>query len=76
MPVSKLIGKRDFIQHTSKYLKQVEETNEKLIITHQNKPALILMKINPKTAKSLRGLIKISVVGDINEHVLMGYEKW
>ena len=38
---SKTIGKREFIQHTSKYIKWVEEYGSELVITHQNRPDLI-----------------------------------
>ena len=70
------IGKREFIQHTSKYLKWVEKKNQPLVITHQNKPDLILKKIHPKTLKDLRQILKIKIYGDINEPVLLGYDRW
>lgn len=76
MQPNKIIGKREFIQHTSKYIKFVEETNEELIITHHNKPELILTKIKLKSFADMRGLIDIKVHGDINEHVLPGYNEW
>ncbi len=71
-----MIGKRDFIQHTSRYLKRAEMQGD-LIITHQGEPMLQLTRIEKKTIKSLRGLISyIQIHGDINEPILMGYEKW
>ncbi|MCX7115692.1 MAG: hypothetical protein NTW08_07290 [Gammaproteobacteria bacterium] len=36
MSVVKTVGKREFIQHTSKYLKLVEGQNEALVITHHS----------------------------------------
>jgi antitoxin (DNA-binding transcriptional repressor) of toxin-antitoxin stability system len=76
MRLSKTIGKREFIQHTSKYIKWVEESGNELVITHQNRPDLILAKFKPKTLKDLRGSVEIKVHGDINEHILPGYEEW
>lgn len=73
----KLVGKREFIQHTSKYLKWVEQhEGERLVITHQNEPALVVTKFNAKTFKNLRGFATIKVHGDINEPVLPGFDKW
>lgn len=69
-------GKREFIQHTSKYLKLVESTGEELIITHQNEPDLILKKIKPKVFSDLRGIAAIKIIGDINEPILPGYNEW
>jgi len=71
----KKVGKREFIQHTSTYLKWVDNKNQ-LIITHQNKPALIIIKIKPKAFSDLKGLTDIKVEGDMNEHVLPGYDEW
>ncbi len=71
----KMVGKREFIQYTSKYLKWVEEGKE-LIITHQNKPELVLMKVKEMTFKQMRGFADVKIVGDINEHVLPGYDEW
>lgn len=76
MNTSKTVGKREFIQHTSKYLKWVEEEGKKLIITHQNKPDMILIKIKVESFKGLQGFATIKVKGDINEHVLPGYDEW
>jgi hypothetical protein len=76
MQESKNIGKREFIQHTSKYIKWVEEHGSQLVITHQNRPDLILSKIKPKTLHGLRELVKVKVHGDINEPVLPGYDTW
>ena len=76
MRSSKKIGKREFIQHTSKYIKLVEEQGIQLVITHHHHPGLVLTKIRIKSLKDLRGLATIKVHGDINEHVLPGYEQW
>jgi len=76
MQTVKSIGKREFIQHTSKYIKWVEEQGSELIITHQNRPDLVLTKIKPKLFKDLRGSVSVKVHGDINEHVLPEYGEW
>jgi carbamate kinase len=72
----KMVGKREFIQHTSKYLKWVEEQDKELIITHQNKPDIMLTKIKVKSLKDMQGFADIKVHGDINEPVLPGYDEW
>lgn len=76
MQNSKTVGKREFIQHTSKYLKWIEERGSQLIITHHNQPDLILAKIKMKSLKELRGSVIIKEHGDINEPVLAGYDQW
>lgn len=76
MQISKTIGKREFIQHTSKYIKWVEEHGSQLVITHHNQPDLVLAKIKLKSLKDLRGTVKIKIHGDINEPVLPGYDEW
>jgi hypothetical protein len=76
MQLPKIIGKREFIQHTSKYIKWVEEYGADLVITHHNRPDLVLTKIKQKTLKDLRGLVAVKVHGDINEPVLPGYDEW
>jgi hypothetical protein len=72
----KTIGKREFIQHTSKYLKWVEERGCELVITHHNYPELMLAKIKFKSLKDMRGSVNIKVHGDINEPILPGYDEW
>lgn len=76
MKTADMVGKREFIQHTSRYIKWVEEEDKELIITHQNKPDLVLSKIKLKSFKELRGSIEIKIHGDINEHVLPGFNEW
>lgn len=71
----KSVGKREFIQHTSRYLKLVEKQGGELVITHQNEPDLLLKKITHKSFKDLRGLV-IEVHGDVNAPVLTGFEEW
>ena len=65
-----LVGKREFIQHTSKYLKLAEV--EKVIITHRGKPGLSLGAFpRGKRASALRGRIKIHMdEKEINTPVL------
>ena len=72
----KTVGKQEFTQHTSKYLRWVEEHDGGLIITHQNKPDLKLTKVKHKTLSDLRGIAEIKVHGDINEPILPGYDPW
>ena len=70
------VGKRDFIQHTSQYLKEAELSGS-LIITHQNKPVLKLIRLEEKTIKDLKGNIThIEIDGDINDPILPGYDEW
>lgn len=76
MNTSKMVGKREFIQHTSKYLKWVEEQDKELIITHHNEPDLVITKIKQKSFEDMRGFAKLKIHNDINEHVLPGYDKW
>lgn len=71
-----MVGKREFIQHTSHYLKQAEKDGN-IIITHHGKPELRLSRLAEKSVKDLKGLIKhIKIIGDINEPVLPGYDEW
>ena len=70
------IGKREFVQHTSKYIQWVEESNSELIITHHKHPELVLSKIKPKQFQDLRGTAEIKIQGDVNEAVLPGYDQW
>lgn len=76
MKPEKKIGKREFIQHTSKYIKWVEEHGIQLIITHHNQPGLILIKIKCKSLKDLAGKVNVKIHGDINEPVLPGFDAW
>jgi hypothetical protein len=76
MDKHKIIGKREFIQHTSKYIKWVEEEDSQLIITHYNKPELVLHKIKSKSFRDLRGSVIVKVHGDINEPIFPGYDEW
>lgn len=72
----KKIGKREFIQHTSKYVKWVEEHGTQLVITHHNHPGLILAKIKLKTLSDMKGSTSVKVHGDVNEPVLPEYDEW
>ena len=76
MSYSKTIGKREFIQHTSKYIKLVEEQGQDIVITHHNRPDLVLSKIKLKSLSDLRGSVQIKIHGDINEPILPGYDQW
>lgn len=71
-----MVGKKEFIHHTSKYLKLAEKVGE-LVITHHNEPCLYLVPIKKKSIRELRGLIKnIKIYGDINEPVFKEFDKW
>ena len=71
-----MIGKKEFIQQTSKCLKLVEEKGQ-LIITHHGEPCLIVKTIKEKSVRELRGLItKIETAEDINTPVFEGIDKW
>lgn len=76
MQALKTVGKREFIQHTSKYMKWVEENNAPMMITHRQSPEFILSKIKPKRFSDLRGIAHATILGDINETVLPGYDEW
>ena len=77
MAIIKQVGKRDFVQHTSHYLKLVEHEDVNLVITHQRVPSLQISRVKSKTAEDLRGLIPdLTVVGDINDPILPGYDAW
>lgn len=71
------VGKREFLLHTSKYLKKIEKGGGELTITHQNTPTLKVIPIKPKSIDDLRGIIKTcKVVGDINDPVFPKFNKW
>lgn len=76
MQLPKSIGKREFVQHTSKYIQWVEDNNSELIITHHKHPELVLSKIKSHQFQDLRGTAKITIHGDVNESVLPGYDQW
>ena len=70
------IGKREFIQQTSKYLKMAEKEGD-IVITHQKKPKLHLSPIKKKSIKDLQGLIKaVKSKDDINDPVFPEYTQW
>lgn len=70
------VGKRDFIQHTSKYLNMVEQGCS-LTITHRNIPALKLNPIRKKSVKDLRGTIhELVLKEDINQPIFPGFDEW
>ena len=70
------VGKREFIQHTSKYVKLAEQQGS-ITITHNKEPRLKLVRIEQRSIRHLRGLIKhVEVTGDINDPVLPGYDEW
>ncbi len=70
------IGKREFIQHTSKYIK-LAEIEGKIIITHHGKAEFELVPLKKPTLQDLRGCIRhLEIIGNINEPVLVGYDEW
>ena len=70
------IGKREFIQHTSKYLKLAGKDAKTIVITHHNHPELVLNKIEINSIKSLRGSATVQIVGNINDPVFLGFDQW
>ena len=71
-----LVGKREFLQHASKYLNKAKE-GEEVIITHHNKPELRLVPFKKKSILDLRGKYEIRVVkGDINDPVFPSLDQW
>lgn len=76
MKPSSHIGKREFIQHTSQYLKEAEQKGS-VIITHQNKPVLKIIRIEEKTIRDLKGNITdLKIKGDMNDPILPEYDEW
>lgn len=64
-----LIGKREFMHHTSKYLKQVE-VGEDIVITHNGKPCIKLSHIKKYSPQDLIGFGgDVKIIGDVNEPV-------
>lgn len=73
----KTVGKREFLMHSSKYLKEVEVQGHEITITHQNEPTLKLVPVKPKTIHDLRGLITTPVsMTELNKPVLPSFDKW
>jgi len=76
MNIASHISKHEFVQHTSRYLKLCEKEGV-VIITHHDQPTLCLTPIKRKSIYDLRGLLKgMKIVGDINEPVFPGFDKW
>ena len=71
------IGKREFLQHASQYLKRVEQSGEPLTITHHNQPRVQLVAVKSKTVRHLSGKITfLKVKGSIHKPVLKGFDRW
>lgn len=71
-----MIGKKEFIHHTSKYLKMAE-AGEELVITHRNEPCLYLVPVKKKSVHGLRALLKnVKLHEDINTPVIKGFDEW
>ena len=67
------IGKREFIHHTSRYLKAAEMGDD-LIITHNGTACLKLIKIKQHSLQELIGFAgKVQIKGDINEPILQEF---
>lgn len=72
MTTLKSIVKKCFIQDASPYLNEAELSGS-IIITHQNKPVLMLIRIEGKSIKDLKGNIThLKIIGDINDPILPG----
>lgn len=76
MQPSKQVGKREFIQHTSRYLQWIDDEHSSLIITHRHKPDLIITKICTKKLSDLTGSVTMTIFDDINDQILPGYDVW
>lgn len=48
--------------------------NQELAITYQNKPDLVISKTKCKTFSNMKGFAEFTIRGDINDHVLPGYQ--
>jgi antitoxin (DNA-binding transcriptional repressor) of toxin-antitoxin stability system len=71
------VGKREFTQKTSFYLKMVESDGRALVITHRKVPCLKLVPLKNKSILDLKGTVgKIKVLGSINDPILPGYDEW
>ena len=71
------VGKRDFLLRASRYLKRVQTSGEEIVITHQNRPALKIVPLKPKTTRDLRGVIqRMETRENINKPVFPGLHKW
>ncbi len=71
------VGKRDFLLHTSKYIKMAELNDHEIIIAHHKKPMLHLSVIKQKNIRDLKGIIKkIETKDDINAPILPSYDQW
>ncbi|MBF0492158.1 MAG: type II toxin-antitoxin system prevent-host-death family antitoxin [Deltaproteobacteria bacterium] len=70
------VGKREFLQHASKYLNKAKD-GEEIVITHRNKPELKLVPVRKKSILNLRGKMDIKVLkGDINDPVFPPFDQW
>lgn len=77
MKPAKKVGKREFSNHTSKYLTLVQKTGQEITITERNLPVLKLVPIEKKTFASLKGILKdVKIKGDINDPVFPPFDKW
>ncbi len=71
------VGKREFLQHASQYLKRVEQSGETLVITHHDQPRVQLKAIKSKNIRSLSGKItQLKVKGGLHAPVLKGLNRW
>ena len=68
------VSKRDFVQHTSRYL-NLTQKDEYLVITHHGVPCLKLLPFKEKTTDDLKGLV-VDIKGDMTKPVLEGFEQW
>lgn len=76
MQEQKLVGKREFLQHTSKYMKWLEEHDAAVVITHHKTPEFMIVKIKSRRFSDLQGTVNVKVHGDIHEPVLTEYDEW
>ena len=72
------VGKRQFLQASSRYLKEAEEKGRELIITYHDEPRLRVISIPKKTIRDLKGSLKKCSVNeeDVNTPILPGFDTW
>ncbi len=77
MNTAKTVGKREFSNHTSKYLTLVQKSGQEITITERNQPVLRLVPIEKKTFASLRGLFSGPIdMDELNKPEFPPFDKW
>lgn len=77
MADTQTVGKREFLLHSNRYLKVVEEKKQEIIVTYRNKPVLKIVPVSKTPLDELRGLIRhIEFEEDVTEPIFEGFDKW